>query len=157
MRTLVPKLSFVIWALWLLRSVAIWLHYDPATSSLTMQDLFDFGLTYSLQGAGLVLSFLLWRQPKRVLAFILAWVSFFALWKFFLGGPALRTLPDFGGLSLSNAMAEWWHVQTRSVGAFYKEVPFAVFLILSVFSWPIYGVFLHTKPQEQAANEPSKL
>ncbi len=142
MRKAVPIVSMCLWALWLIRALAMWLNYRPSTSGLTSQDLPWFVLTYSIQVAGIAFSFLLWKRPSRAFALVLALLSLFSLWKYFFGIVVLRTFSAFGGLSFSSAIGEWWHFRTVSTLDFLKEVPFALFLLLSVFFWPIYVIRL---------------
>jgi len=85
------------------------------------------------------------------MAFILAGVCLFALWRFFLGEVVFHMHPQMGGLSFGASLADWWQRMTSSALRAFLVLPFAAFVTVSLIVWPVYGLLYETQRDNHAA------
>jgi hypothetical protein len=91
-----------------------------------------------LVGLGGWFALRLYDQPKRSRAIPFILVCLVLLWKYSLANIVFPMLPQFGGLTLTQAMDRWWSFSTSSLGRMIASILIPGFLVFSIGYWPVY-------------------
>ena len=151
MKNLVPQISAVGWASWILTGIVLAIVYPSWSSFPSAGAVLQTVINFGVKGAGVVLSFQLARRPHRGVAFILAGICLFAFWRFFIGEVVFHMHPQMGGLSFGASLADWWLRTTSSTVRAVIVLPFAAFVTASVIVWPFYGLLYGSQSDDHAA------
>jgi hypothetical protein len=157
MKKLVPKISTVCWALLLIMALSIFLLHPSDISKLSAQDWLQALIFNAAIAGGVMLSILLSRRPLRIWAFMLAAVSLFLLWKQLVVPILIQMQAKGGGLTFPTAFAKWWSATNRNAFSSLTELPFTVFMLLSVISWPFYALLYGESDDSPPESQPQPL
>lgn len=107
--------STVFWALLLIQIPLIWNIPLPEPGPDHVREFAQrYRVTASLElvafvGAGLALSIVMWRRPKRWVALGLCCIALLFFYRMHLAGLSVLFRPPVGDGSLMGALRGWWH------------------------------------------------
>ena len=126
-------------------------YYKSSFAGFSLMNVLQSWIGLGAGAAAIILSALLCRHPKRALAFMLAVLSLFVFWRFYVGVIFLQMLPKTGGLTFGEAVADYWERTNRNVFLLLGTVPFEIFVAVSIIFWPIYGFLYGDKKDDNVA------
>jgi hypothetical protein len=133
-------IGFAAWCLWLAVQLFVVITHLPARGASVFVWAASFGSIPMIAG-GCVLTWALARRPRRGLSVVLAILSAFLLWKFYVGEILFGIHPELGDYTFSQSVSAWLSRNTSSVGRFALWFPPMVLLTASLFFYPIYTIF----------------
>lgn len=126
-------------------------HRQSSSPGWSLMSLLQSWVEFGVGGGAIAISALLCQRPQRALAFMLGALSLFALWKFYVGVVFFKMLPQLGGLSFSESVADYWRHISKNIFFLVGTVPPGIFVGLSAIFWPLYALFYESERDDRAA------